>query len=44
MDCLVWIEDDRVECQNCGTIYDPCDGRVHAHGNIDGRIDDADDA
>ena len=23
MDMLVWVEDDRVECQNCGRGYDP---------------------
>lgn len=22
-DRLVWIDDDRVECQACGTIYEP---------------------
>jgi len=22
-DRLVWIDDDRVECQACGTVYDP---------------------
>ena len=23
MDNLVWVEDDRVECQSCGRAYDP---------------------
>jgi len=23
MDCLVWINDNEVECQICGTIYKP---------------------
>ena len=22
-DRLVWIDDDRVECQACGTVYEP---------------------
>ena len=43
-DLLVWVEDDRVECQTCGAIYDPRDGKVHAYRNSDGRIEDADDA
>ena len=41
---LVWVEDDRVECQTCGAIYDPRDGKVHAYRNSDGRIEDAGDA
>lgn len=27
MDRLVWIEDDRVECQNCGQSYDPASAK-----------------
>ncbi len=23
MDCLVWFDDDRVRCMNCGTEYAP---------------------
>jgi Zn ribbon nucleic-acid-binding protein len=40
-DLLVWIEDDRVECQTCGAIYDPRDGKVYAYHNSDGGIEDA---
>ena len=43
-DLLVWVEDDRVECQTCGAIYDPRDGKVHAYRDSDGRIEDAADA
>ena len=43
-DLLVWLEDDRVECQTCSAIYDPRDGKVHAYRNSDGRIEDAGDA
>ena len=43
-DLLVWIEDDRVECQTCSAIYDPRDGKVHACRNSNGRIEDAGDA
>ena len=25
-DSLVWIEDDRVACQTCGTVYNPLGG------------------
>ena len=27
-DLLVWVENDRVECQTCGAIYDPRDGKL----------------
>lgn len=23
MDLLVWIDDDKVRCDSCGTVYDP---------------------
>jgi rubredoxin len=23
MDSLVWIDDDKVRCDSCGTVYDP---------------------
>lgn len=31
MDMLVWIEDDRVECQTCGHHYDPAGTGDDAH-------------
>ena len=43
-DLLVWVEDDRVECETCGAIYDPRYGTIHAYRNSDGRIEDAGDA
>lgn len=27
-DRLVWIDDERVRCDSCGTIYDPLTGKV----------------
>ncbi len=32
MDMLVWVEDDRIECQTCGRHYDPAaeGGEDHA--------------
>ncbi len=28
-DLLLWLDDDRVECQACGTIYEPGKGERH---------------
>ena len=35
MDLLVWIEDDRVECQTCGRSYDPANGKGVDHEHND---------
>ena len=32
IDLLIWIDDDRVECKTCGTIYNPLTRRVHSVG------------
>ena len=31
IDRLVWIDDDRVECQTCGTVYNPVERKGGDH-------------
>ena len=33
IDRLVWIDDDRVECQTCGTVYKPGERNGGDHAN-----------
>jgi len=34
MDLLVWIDDEEVRCDSCGTIYNPGTGEVHSRGQV----------
>ncbi len=40
-DLLPWVDDNHVECETCGTKYEPATGRVQGRGQ-EGGCDDGD--